>query len=154
VCEIWVIQAEPLSYEPLSLPARHINRKEACLQHHGRRTVVGCQERSLYAYKERPCPLSISFLWPYRPVKLTRDLRRLRLATYEMNGTPPEAKVTAFSATTNEAPRISGTSHTKPAIVLIHGLWMTPACWEDWGAYFTNLGMYHIILIGVLDMYR
>jgi len=28
----------------------------------------------------------------------------------------------------------------KPTIVLIHGLWMSPTCWEDWIAHFTKKG--------------
>ncbi|KAG0649980.1 hypothetical protein D0Z07_3759 [Hyphodiscus hymeniophilus] len=36
---------------------------------------------------------------------------------------------------------------SKGIILLIHGLWMTPACWEDWGVYFTNLG-YEVLAPG------
>lgn len=35
----------------------------------------------------------------------------------------------------------------KPSIVLVHGLWMTPLCWEDWIAHFTTLG-YNVIAPG------
>lgn len=28
----------------------------------------------------------------------------------------------------------------KPTIVLIHGLWMSPASWEDWIAFFESKG--------------
>jgi non-heme chloroperoxidase len=35
----------------------------------------------------------------------------------------------------------------KGIIVLIHGLWMTPSCWEDWGVYYTNLG-YEVLAPG------
>jgi hypothetical protein len=75
--------------------------------------------------------------------------KRSRPAFYEMNDISIETKVAASSVTPNEASRINDTSHTKPTIVLIHGLWMTPACWEDWGVYFTNLGTCHTVLISL-----
>jgi non-heme chloroperoxidase len=36
----------------------------------------------------------------------------------------------------------NGTTHTstKPPIVLIHGLWMTSLCWEEWATHFQSLG--------------
>lgn len=36
---------------------------------------------------------------------------------------------------------------SKPSIVLIHGLWMTPLCWEDWIAHFTAAG-YNVLAPG------
>ena len=44
------------------------------------------------------------------------------------------------SSEVEATPQTNGTSAPKPPILFIHGLWMTSACWEDWGAYFTNLG--------------
>jgi len=38
-------------------------------------------------------------------------------------------------------------SSTKPSILLIHGLWMTPLCWEDWIAYYEKKG-YNVIAPG------
>jgi non-heme chloroperoxidase len=35
----------------------------------------------------------------------------------------------------------------KPAIVLVHGLWMTPLCWEDWIKHFQAKG-YEVIAPG------
>ena len=31
-------------------------------------------------------------------------------------------------------------STTKPTILLIHGLWLTPRSWEDWMDYYTKAG--------------
>ncbi|KAH8659999.1 Alpha/Beta hydrolase protein [Xylariales sp. PMI_506] len=39
------------------------------------------------------------------------------------------------------------TSAPKPTIVLIHGLWMTPLCWEDWINHFESKG-YEVIAPG------
>ncbi|KAJ5703931.1 hypothetical protein N7493_011069 [Penicillium malachiteum] len=38
-------------------------------------------------------------------------------------------------------------SISKPPILLIHGLWMTPLCWEDWIAYFETKG-YEVLAPG------
>ncbi len=35
----------------------------------------------------------------------------------------------------------------KPAIVLIHGLWMTPLCWEEWIAHYQAKG-YEVLAPG------
>jgi non-heme chloroperoxidase len=45
------------------------------------------------------------------------------------------------------APAPSGSAPMKPTIVLIHGLWMTPLCWEDWIAHYTKAG-YSVIAPG------
>lgn len=42
----------------------------------------------------------------------------------------------------NETPSIS-----KPSILLIHGLWITPLCWEDWIPYLEAKG-YHVLAPG------
>jgi non-heme chloroperoxidase len=58
--------------------------------------------------------------------------------------TPPLtelAPISTAAAETNGIPPLKGT------ILLIHGLWMTPSCWEDWGVYFTNLG-YEVLAPG------
>jgi non-heme chloroperoxidase len=46
---------------------------------------------------------------------------------------------------TDTAP--TGTTTLKPTIVLIHGLWMTPLCWEDWITRFQAAG-YTVIAPG------
>jgi pimeloyl-ACP methyl ester carboxylesterase len=44
------------------------------------------------------------------------------------------------SASTAELSNGNGIPSPKSTILLIHGLWMTPSCWEDWGVYYTNVG--------------
>jgi pimeloyl-ACP methyl ester carboxylesterase len=52
-------------------------------------------------------------------------------------------------ASTAEA--TNGIPAPKGIIVLIHGLWMTPSSWEDWGVYYTNLG-YEVLAPGWLGI--
>ena len=43
--------------------------------------------------------------------------------------------------TTQQTPETAGTpSTTKPPIVLVHGLWMTPASWDTWAERFRAAG--------------
>ncbi|CZR61142.1 uncharacterized protein PAC_11038 [Phialocephala subalpina] len=39
-----------------------------------------------------------------------------------------------------EAPPTTNGTSPKPTIVLIHGLWMSPSCWEDWTTFFSSKG--------------
>ncbi|KAE9377138.1 alpha/beta-hydrolase [Stipitochalara longipes BDJ] len=39
-----------------------------------------------------------------------------------------------------EVPQTNGNSPPKPTILLIHGLWMTGLCWEDWITFFASHG--------------
>jgi non-heme chloroperoxidase len=39
-----------------------------------------------------------------------------------------------------EAPQTNGHALSKPTILLIHGLWMTGLCWEDWITFFASQG--------------
>jgi non-heme chloroperoxidase len=58
-----------------------------------------------------------------------------------MNGNGLDAQVGA--ATTSD----SKDNVPKPTIVLIHGLWMTPLCWEDWLSHFEAKG-YNVLAPG------
>ena len=52
----------------------------------------------------------------------------------------PLTELASTSTAEQAALETNGIPATKGTILLIHGLWMTPSCWEDWGVYYTNLG--------------